>query len=92
MERLNILLMGAIATMELVTSLFFFRFWRTGRDSFFLFLALSFLVDGVNRTIMSLAERPSEASAAHYMVRFISFLLIIAAVLMKNRRPRTGVR
>ena len=79
-------MLGAIAATEFVTSLFFFRFWRMGRDRFFLLFALSFLVDGINRVVMSLSARPSEGNAAHYIVRLLAFLLIIAAVMMKNRR------
>ena len=92
MDRLNVLMLGAIAMAEFVTSLFFFRFWRTGRDRFFLLFALSFFVDAANRVVLSLSERPHEGSPIHYVVRFLSFLLIIVAVLMKNRRGRSDTR
>ena len=36
MEHLTSVLMGAVAMASFVATLFFFRFWRQTRDSFFL--------------------------------------------------------
>ncbi len=85
MDRLNSMLLGAIAMSSLVAGLFFLRFWRQGRDPFFLLFALSFLVEGVNRMALALSPKPHEGSPAIYMVRLASFLLIIGAIVTKNR-------
>jgi uncharacterized membrane protein len=89
MDRLNPLLLGAIATTSWVAGLFFLRFWREGRDRFFLLFALSFFVEGGNRVAQALSSRPQEGSPAIYLVRLLSFLLIIAAIIGKNRSTGT---
>jgi hypothetical protein len=96
MDRLNLVLLGAIAMASVVAGLFFLRFWRQARDPFFLLFALSFFVEGGNRLALALSSKPHEGSPAIYLVRLASFLLIIAAIGSKNRkvdsirRPTTG--
>jgi uncharacterized membrane protein HdeD (DUF308 family) len=88
MDRVNAILLGAIATMCMSVGLFFLRFWRQGRDPFFLLFALSFFVEGGNRIALALSANPQEGSPGIYLVRLGSFLLIIAAVVAKNRGGR----
>jgi hypothetical protein len=89
-DQLNRLLLGAIAMAFLACGLFFFKFWRQGRDRFFLLFALSFFLEGLNRFALGLAARPNEASAGMYLIRLVAFLLILAAILDKNRARRSG--
>jgi uncharacterized membrane protein HdeD (DUF308 family) len=89
MDRLNPMLLGAIAVTSLVAGLFFLRFWRESRDRFFLLFALSFFVEGGNRIVQALSPKPQEGSPAIYLVRLVSFLLIIGAIIDKNRSART---
>ena len=77
-------LLGVIAASSVVAALFFFRFWRDTRDSFFLALAASFFIEGLNRTAVLLVERPNEGSTLTYLIRLVSFLLILFAILRKN--------
>jgi hypothetical protein len=79
-------LVGAIAAMSLVISLFFFRFWRKTQDRFFLFFALSFLIEACNRTLMASVDGWQEGSPFYYMVRLLAYTLIIVAILDKNRK------
>jgi uncharacterized membrane protein HdeD (DUF308 family) len=82
----NQLLMGAIAVASLLAGLFFFRFWRSSRDRFFLYFALSFWIEGVNRIALGLAEG-NENDPFFYGVRTVAYGLILAAIWQKNRRP-----
>jgi hypothetical protein len=84
---MNDMLMGAIATASIVTGLFFLRFWRTTRDRFFLFFALSFFIEGVNRIAMGSIGMIGEDTPGYYLVRLIAYTLILIAILDKNR-PR----
>jgi uncharacterized membrane protein HdeD (DUF308 family) len=77
-------LLGVIATASLIAGIFFLKFWRATRDSFFLAFAASFLIEGLNRSAMLLEEKPSEGSPWTYLVRLLSFLLILVAILRKN--------
>lgn len=79
-------LLGLIATSSFVACLFFLRFWRDTHDSLFLNFAIAFGIEGVNRTVMMLYTLPNEASPWVYLVRSFAFLLIVAAIVNKNRR------
>lgn len=81
----NYLLLGATAMAMAAIGVFFMRFWRDGRDRFFLLFGLSFLVQAANRVALALSERPNEGGAWHYGVRLVAYLLILLAVLEKNR-------
>ena len=79
-------LIGIIAAMSLVIALFFLRFWRTTRDRFFLFFALSFLIEAINRALMVSVAGWLENSPSFYMIRLLAYLLIIVSILDKNRK------
>jgi uncharacterized membrane protein HdeD (DUF308 family) len=78
------MLLGAIAMASLIAGLFFLRFWRDTGDRLFLFFAISFLVEGVNRAALGLSDDPNEGRPFFYFVRFLSFLLILIAIVQKN--------
>jgi hypothetical protein len=82
------LLAGAIAMASLIISLFFLRFWRSSRDRFFLYFALSFAIEGVHRiyAVMRIAE--GEDTPTHYLIRLLAYGLIIWAILEKNLPPK----
>lgn len=77
-------LLGVIATASITAGVFFLRFWRDTRDTFFLSFAVSFIIEGLNRSAVLLLEKPSEGSPWTYGVRLLSSLLILAAILRKN--------
>ena len=85
---MNEIMLGAIAAGCLAVSLFFFRFWRSTRDRFFLLFALSFLIEGVNRVVLYETVGLSEDAPIYYIIRLIAYGLILAAIIDKNRAPR----
>jgi hypothetical protein len=82
---LNGFLLGVIVTCSLTAAAFFYRFWRRTRDLLFLAFAASFLIEGVNRLGFLFLEAPNEGAPHLYVVRLISYLLILLAILHKNR-------
>jgi hypothetical protein len=86
---MNDILTGAIAMGSLVIALFFLRFWRNTRDRFFLYFALSFLVEGVHRVYSAIGDNGAEDSPLHYLIRLLAYGLILWAILEKNL-PRKG--
>jgi hypothetical protein len=82
----NDLLSGAIITVTLTISLVFLRFWRQTRDSFFLFFALSFALMALERLIASIYELTSLDVPTLYLIRLLSYGLILIAIVRKNRR------
>ncbi|MES1982654.1 MAG: DUF5985 family protein [Pseudomonadota bacterium] len=82
---MNEILTGAIVAIYFVIGMFFLRFWRTTSDRFFLLFSVSFLIEGVNRILMGTWSHEMEVSPVFYLLRFLSFSLIIVAILDKNR-------
>ena len=85
---MNEMLLGAIAMASLTIGLFFLRFWRNTRDRFFLFFSISFFLEGLNRIFIALDQDSSERAPLVYSVRLLSFLLILIAIIDKNRPPK----
>lgn len=81
---------GAIACAGFVVGVFFLRFWRSTRDRFFLYFALSFWIQGINRVHIGLRGAPSEDEAVIYLIRLVAYVLILVAIWEKNRPAREG--
>lgn len=77
-------LLGVIATASITAGIFFLKFWRKTGDVFFLAFAVSFLIEGLNRCGVLFLHKPNEGSPWTYIVRLLSFLLILGAILKKN--------
>jgi hypothetical protein len=89
-DTVRVLLSGGVVTCCLVSALFFLRFWRATKDRLFAMFATSFFVMAANWTALSFLAPAQESRAIHYVVRLAAFLIILAAVVDKNRsaRPR----
>lgn len=79
---------GAITFGFLTAALFFLRFWRRIADGLFLAFAASFALLGVGQAIQALSSISREETSYLYLFRLVAFLLIIGAVIRKNREPR----
>lgn len=77
---------GAVAAACVTVALFFFRYFRGSRERLFLFFSLAFVALALNYTGMAVAQPESESRHLLYLFRLAAFLLIIAAILDKNRR------
>ena len=80
---------GATGFACVVAALFFFRFYRESADRLFLIFGLAFSVFAANRLILAVLEEGHEAATYVYVSRLIAFLLILAAIVDKNR-PRSS--
>lgn len=87
MTPLNHFLLGSIAALSLVASVFFFRFWRQTHDKLFLTFALSFLLEAFNRTALAYMAAQGEMEPGVYVLRLIGYVLILAGIAGKNLRP-----
>lgn len=83
--ELNAILTGAIVMASLVISLFFLRFWKSTRDRFFLYFAMSFVLEAVNRTLLSMTSLQNEDAPVYYLIRLAAYALILFAIIEKNR-------
>ncbi|HEU4655485.1 MAG TPA: DUF5985 family protein [Steroidobacteraceae bacterium] len=85
---LNGFLLGTIVTASLIAGAFFIKFWRQTRDTLFLAFGASFIVEGLNRSMILLVDEPNLGHPLIYLVRLLSYLLILIAIIDKNRAPR----
>jgi hypothetical protein len=83
---MNQMLTGAIATACLIAGLLFCRFWRHTGDRFFLFFALSFWLEAINRVALGLVVGAEEDGVLFYSLRVVAYGLILVAIWQKNRR------
>jgi hypothetical protein len=78
------LIPGAIVMGYAVAGLFFLRFWRQTRDRLFLIFAISFWLLGAQRLALALTA-PTVETTGLYLLRLLAFLLILLAIVDKNR-------
>lgn len=84
---MNDMLVGAITLANFLIGLFFLRFWRSTQDSFFLYFALSFWIECFNRVISGLTHTLYEDVPLYYLIRLVSYSLIVIAIWRKNKQP-----
>lgn len=90
-------IIGATAMACAIAGLFFLRFWRDAGDRLFAIFALAFWLFGGTRVALALLSRQDDSgilpgSGEHelsiYLVRLAAFVLILIAIIDKNRPMR----
>jgi len=88
---------GALVLGYLAVGLFFLRFWRATRDRLFAFFACAFYVLAFQRFALALtaegvagAAEDAETQTMLYMVRLFAFVLILIAIIDKNRSTQSS--
>ncbi len=87
---LNLIISGAIFMGYAVVGLFFYRFWHDTRDRLFLIFASAFWILGLQRLALVLTRDVLETQTGLYLVRLAAFLLILLAIIDKNRKRGEG--
>ena len=77
---------GALVVACLFAAIFFIRFWVQTRDRFFGWFGASMTLLAINWVAVLWVDITKEASHEIYVIRLVAFLLIIAAIVDKNRR------
>ncbi|HEY0157983.1 MAG TPA: DUF5985 family protein [Thermoanaerobaculia bacterium] len=80
------LIYGALFAGYSVAGLFFLRFWVTSRDRLFGLFAAAFGILAVQRVALALTRTTVEDQSPLYVLRLLAFLIIIYAIVDKNRR------
>lgn len=84
-DTINAFLSGAICLADLAVALLFIRFWRRTRDRLFAWFAAAFGVL-VGERLLLFSFSAGDIHPMIYTVRLLAFLLIIGAVIDRNRR------
>jgi hypothetical protein len=80
------LISGALVAGYAVAALFFLRFHRETRDRLFLAFSVAFALLAVQRGALALIPREGRSETLIYGLRLFAFVLILAAILDKNRK------
>jgi hypothetical protein len=85
-DALNLVLQGALALSAWVAGLFFLRFWRSSGDRLFAYFCTAFWLLALNWLGLGLVHWLPETRHQVFLVRLLAFVLIIVAIVDKNRR------
>ena len=70
--------------------MFFLKFWRDTGDRFFALFSLAFALDAGTRLALGLSDVSAEYEPFFYIARLLTFVLILIAIVDKNRAGRTS--
>jgi hypothetical protein len=73
------------ATAAWGCGVFFLRFWRERRDVLFAYFGTAFWVLALSWALLAIVNPDDESRPYIYGLRLIAFLLIIVAMIGKNR-------
>lgn len=79
-------IMGSIFMASLAVALFFLRFWRETGDRLFAMFAAAFVLLAITRMGLAVSTETAEGLTHWYWFRLAAFLLILVAIVDKNRR------
>lgn len=88
-DTLTTLVSGAMVMAYFTAGLFFLRFWKDTRDRLFGSFAAAFFLLAVQRALLTLfvdQRADDDAGIFLYAIRLAAFLLIIWAIVDKNRK------
>lgn len=83
---MNELLAGVLVAFYAIVALFFLKFWTAARDRLFALFALAFTVLAIQRLALSTTHGSMEDQTIFYLLRLAAFVIIIIAIIDRNRR------
>lgn len=78
-------LSGSIMVACMVAGYFFFRFWKKTSDPLFKMFSYAFWILGLERLVLGYIGTKGEPRPEIYLIRLTAFVLILAAIIRKNR-------
>jgi zinc transporter ZupT len=85
-DTLTALVSGLLVMGYAVAGLFFLRFWRETHDRLFGIFAGAFWLLALQRLLLAVLRDPNGEQLWLYGVRLLAFVLILVAIVDKNRR------
>jgi hypothetical protein len=77
---------GLLTMGFLVAAVFFVKFWARTRDPLFIAFAIAFALFSAEQALLAEARVAREEETWFYLLRLCGFLIIIAGIVLKNRR------
>ncbi len=91
-ESLLMFLYGGLAVCCFIAGLIFLGFVRRRTDRFFLWFALAFWCLAASWAIRVFDDLGADDAPYGYLVRLLGFVMIVVAILERNRRHRNRRR
>lgn len=88
-DTLTTLVSGAMVMAYFTAGLFFLRFWKDTRDRLFGSFAAAFLLLALQRALLTIfvdSRADDDSGMLLYGIRLLAFLLILWAIVDKNRK------
>ena len=82
----QLMISGALSMGYIVAAMFFLKFWSSSHDRLFGLFAAAFALLALQRVLLPYS--PFEAAWPLYLIRLAAFVLIIIAIVDKNRAGR----
>jgi hypothetical protein len=79
---------GVVTAGFLIAALFFFRFWKRTSDSLFAYFGISFLLFAAGQATAVFWGTPQDDKVWVFLVRLVGFILLLIAIVGKNRKSR----
>ena len=83
---MNHFISGMLTMGYLVAGIFFLRFWRDSRDRLFAMFGAAFFILALQRLGLEFFTEVPERSTVWYFSRLLAFVIIIVAIIDKNRK------
>lgn len=77
-------LAGAVTLAQIVSAVYFLRFWRRTADRLFLSFALAFGLLALNQLAVAVLGAADERTNYAYILRVLGFVIILVAIVDKN--------
>ena len=85
MTHLADTLSGAAAMASLAVALFFLKFGRRTRDTFYLLFAAAFTIDAISRFALGICRISDTAEPIYLLPRLVKFGIIVMAIIERTR-------
>lgn len=79
------ILSGALMMACFVVGLFFLRFWKKSHDRLFFMFGIAFFLLAVERLVLGYVGVKNELGPSVYLIRLSAFIMILMAIIHKNR-------
>lgn len=90
MTTMQALVAGALTMGYAVAALFFLKFWRQSRDRLFAMFSAAFAILAIQRPVLAVITDMQGDTTWLYALRLAAYLLMLAAIVDKNRAPSKG--
>ena len=79
---------GVLAMGYFVAGVFFLRYWRRTRERLFASFAVALFILALQRVLLAVNFAIIEDDTWYYVLRLLAFVLILLAIVDKNRSDR----